>query len=105
MGVIEDVRKVIQDTVAPDLNARAVKVDELEKGMDSKFQAMEQRFDDQRSYMEKRFDGIDKRFDGLERMLNQQQVINGLLERVRFLETSVRATPATHEESKIERAG
>jgi len=98
MGVIEDVRKVIQDTVAPDLKALTVKVEELEKRIDSKFQAVEHRFDDQRSYTE-------KRFDSLERMLNQQQVINGLVERVRFLENSVRATPATHEESKIERAG
>ena len=91
MGVIEDVRKVIQDTVAPDLKALAVSVDELEKRID-------QRFQDQRDYMEKRFDSLD-------RMLNQQQVINGRVERVRFLENGVRATPTTHEESKIERAG
>ena len=91
MGVIEDVRKVIRDTVAPDLKALAVRVDELEK-------RVEQRFQHQRDYME-------KRFDGLERMLNPQQVINRLVGRVRFLENSVRVTPATHEESKIERAG
>lgn len=91
MGVIEDVRKVIQDTVALDLKALAVRVEEMEK-------RIAQRFDDQRDYME-------KRFDSLERMLNQSQVINGLVERVRFLENSMRATPAVHEESKIERAG
>src|ERR1017187_6468905 len=140
MGVIEDVRKVIQDTVAPDLKALAVKVEELEKRMDLKFQVVDQRFADQRDYLEKRFDsvdkqfddidkrfdgvekrfdgidkrfdgidnsfdGIDKRFDALERMLNQQQVINNLVERIRFLESSTRAVPAAHEESKIERAG
>lgn len=91
MGVIEDVRNVIQDTVAPDLKALTVRVDELEK-------RIEQRFQDQRDYME-------KRFDALERMLNQQQVINSLAERIRHLESSVRVTPAAHEESKIERVG
>ena len=105
MGVIEDVRKVIQDTVAPDLKALAVKVEELEKRMDLKFQVVDQRFADQRDYLEKRFDGIDKRFDAVERMLNQQQVINNLVERIRFLESSTRAVPVAHEESKIERAG
>jgi hypothetical protein len=105
MGVIEDVRKVIQDTVAPDLKALAVKVEELEKRMELKFQSVEQRFDDQRDYLDKRFDGIDKRFDGLERMLNQQQLINSLVERVRALETGVKASPVVHEESKMERAG
>jgi len=91
MGVIEDVRKVIQDTVPPDLKALAVRVEELEK-------RMEQRFNDQRGYME-------KRFDSLERVLNQQLVINSLIDRVRFLETSVRATPDAHEETRVEKAG
>ena len=63
MGVIEDVRKVIQDTVAPDLKALAVRVEELEKRMDERFQAVEKRFDDQRDYLE-------NRFDSLERLLN-----------------------------------
>ena len=91
MGVIEDVRKVIQDTVAPDLKALSVRVEELEK-------RIEQRFQDQRDYME-------KRFDSLERMLNQQQVINNLAERIRYLESNVRVSPAGHEEAKIERVG
>jgi|SRR5271165_2678120 len=119
MGVVEDVRKVIQDTVAPDLKALAVKVEELEKRMDLRFQGVEariagveQRFEDQRDHLDKRFDGIDKRFDGmekrfdgLERMLNQQQLINSPVERVRALETGLRAAPVVHEESKMERAG
>jgi hypothetical protein len=53
MGVIEDVRKVIQDTVAPDLKALSVRVEELEK-------RIEQRFHDQRDYMEKRFDSLER---------------------------------------------
>ena len=60
MGVIEDVRNAIQDTVAPDLKALTVRVDELEKRID-------QRFNGQRDYFE-------KRFDSMERLLNQQQV-------------------------------
>jgi len=63
MEVIEDVRKVVQDTIAPDLKALAVRVEELEKRMDERFQAVEKRFDDQRDYLE-------KRFDSLERLLN-----------------------------------
>ena len=98
MEVIEDVRKVVQDTIAPDLKALAVRVEELEKRMDERFQAVEKRFDDQRDHLE-------KRFDSLERLLNEQQVINGLVERVRFLETTVRATPAAHEETRVEKAG
>ena len=98
MEVIEDVRKVVQDTIAPDLKALAVRVEELEKRMDERFQAVEKRFDDQRDYLE-------KRFDSLERLLNEQQVINGLVERVRFLETTVRATPAAREETRVEKAG
>jgi len=98
MEVIEDVRKVVQDTIAPDLKALAVRVEELEKRMDERFQAVEKRFDDQRDYLE-------KRFDSLERLLNEQQVINGLVERVRFLETTVRATPAVHEGTRVEKAG
>jgi hypothetical protein len=91
MGVIEDVRKVIQDTVAPDLKALSVRVEQLEK-------RIEQRFQDQR-------DCLEKRFDSLERMLNQQQVINSLAERIRYLESNVRVSPAAHEEAKIERVG
>jgi len=105
MGEIGDVRKVIQDAVAPDLKAPAVRLDELEKciderfrGVEDRFNGVEQRFEDQRAY-------LDKRFDSLERMLNQQPVINGLLEGVRFLESSVRATPAAHEQRKVERVG
>ena len=127
MGVIEDVRKVIQDTVAPDLKALAVRVEELERRMELRFQgiesridgvekhidvqlaSLEKRIDVQLASLEKRFDEqrdfMEKRFDALERMLNQQQVINNLVERIRFLESSVKASPAAHEEAKIERVG
>ena len=81
----------------PDLKALGVKIEELEKWMEQRFQAVDHRFDDERNYLE-------KRFDSLEPILNQQQVINNLVERVRLLETSVRATRAAHGKSKIERA-
>ena len=41
MGAIEDVRKVIQDLVAPDLKAIRVQLEELEKRIDQRFDAAE----------------------------------------------------------------
>jgi hypothetical protein len=98
MSVVEDVRKVLQDTLAPDLKALTVRVEDLERRMDLRFQALEQRFDDQRTYLE-------KRFDGLERMLSQQQLISSLAERIHILETVARSAPAARKEAEIERAG
>ena len=98
MSVVEDVRKALQDTLAPDLKALAVRVEELERRMDLRFQAIEGRFDDQRAYLE-------KRFDGLERMLSQQQLISSLAERIHILENATRTVPSSRKESEIERAG
>lgn len=98
MSVVEDVRKVIQDTLAPDLKALTVRVEELERRMGLRFQSLEQRFDDQQGYLE-------KRFDGLERMLSQQQLISSLAERIHILENAARTAPNARKESEIERAG
>lgn len=121
MSIVEDVRKALQDTLAPDLKALAVKVEELEKRMnlrfdavDARLQGFERRLDDQHAYSEKRFESereyLDKRFDGLERMLSQQQLINSLVERVRLLESgaTLQKPPqegSRHAASEIERAG
>jgi hypothetical protein len=41
MGSVEDLRKVVQDLVAPDLKALAVRVEALEKSMRDKFASAE----------------------------------------------------------------
>jgi hypothetical protein len=41
MGNVEDLRKVVQDLVAPDLKALAVRVEALEKSMRDKFASAE----------------------------------------------------------------
>ena len=43
MSSVEDVRKALQDTLAPDLKALTVKVEELEKRMNLRFDAMDDR--------------------------------------------------------------
>jgi hypothetical protein len=67
MSIVEDVRKALQDTIAPDLRALAVRVDELEKRMNLRFEAMDSKmhglercFDDRREYLEKRFDSLER---------------------------------------------
>jgi hypothetical protein len=42
MGNVEDVRKVIQDFVAPDMKAISARIDALEKGMNLRFTSAEQ---------------------------------------------------------------
>jgi hypothetical protein len=44
MGSVEDVRKVIQDLVAPDLKSLNVRLDSLEKEIGLKFDAVDSRF-------------------------------------------------------------
>lgn len=46
MGAIEDTRKVLQDFLAPELRAIAVRLDALEKRMDGFEHRTEKRFDD-----------------------------------------------------------
>jgi capsule polysaccharide export protein KpsE/RkpR len=45
MGNIEDLRKVIQDFVAPDLRALSARIDGLEKTINARFDAANTRFD------------------------------------------------------------
>jgi hypothetical protein len=56
MGNIEDLRKVIQDFVAPDLKALTMRVDGLEKSMNARFDVAEKRMDE-------RFDAAEKQTD------------------------------------------
>ena len=45
MGVIEDVRKVVQDLVTPDLKALSARMDSLEESTKLKFEALSEKMD------------------------------------------------------------
>ncbi len=73
MGVIEDSRKVLQDFLAPELRAIAVRLDALEKRIDERFaetdktskmrfDAVDQRFAEADKTSKVRFDAVDQRF-------------------------------------------
>ena len=45
MSVVEDVRTVVQDFLAPELRELKARVDALEKRMDDRFKHVDERFD------------------------------------------------------------
>ncbi len=67
MGALEDVRKVIQDLVTPDLKALTVRVDSLEKTMGSRFSALEKTMDAKFSAIDARFSAMDDKFSAMEK--------------------------------------
>lgn len=64
MGAIEDLRKVIQDLITPDLKAIAAKLEMLEKRMDG--------FDARMDRLDGRIDRLDGRIDRLESNIKQE---------------------------------
>jgi Skp family chaperone for outer membrane proteins len=58
MGTVEDVRKVLQDFLAPELRAVA-----------ARFDAIDQRFDSLSKVMDARFEAISNRFDAVDTKL------------------------------------
>jgi vacuolar-type H+-ATPase subunit E/Vma4 len=61
MGMLEDIRKVIQDLVAPDLKAISVRLDGIEKLMSHRFDALNEKLDsmatqEQVSHLNRRID-------------------------------------------------
>jgi len=67
VGNIEDLRKVIQDFVAPDLKALGARVDGLEKTMNARFDAVNARFDAVDATMAANYVAVDARFDAVHR--------------------------------------
>jgi tetrahydromethanopterin S-methyltransferase subunit G len=69
MGLIEEGRQLIQDFVAPEIRALEVRIDAVEKKIDS----LEAR-------MEKRFDAVDREFDSMDGKMdrNQSQIMDSL---------------------------
>jgi tetrahydromethanopterin S-methyltransferase subunit G len=70
MGTIEDLRKVIQDFVAPDLKALATRLDALEKHVDERFAAAEKTANARFDAVYARFDVVDARFDAMSTRLD-----------------------------------
>jgi archaellum component FlaC len=78
MSVIEDVRQVVQDFVAPELRALSARLDAVEKQLDrvdKRFDNVDKRFDDVNKEFDdvyKKFDDVNKRFDDVERRAEQR---------------------------------
>ena len=66
MSVVEDLRQVLQDFLAPELRAVAAKFD----AVDSKFALLSSRIDSLESKMNTRFDAMDSKFGALEATVN-----------------------------------
>jgi tetrahydromethanopterin S-methyltransferase subunit G len=63
MSVVEDVRTVVQDFLAPELRELKARVDALEKRMDDRFNQMADRF----GQIDSRFGQVDSRFNQMEK--------------------------------------
>jgi len=59
MSMVEDVRQVLQDFLAPELRAITARLDAIEKVMDARFKEVDSRFKE----MDSRFEALDARFD------------------------------------------
>jgi predicted nuclease with TOPRIM domain len=74
MSMVEDVRQVIQDFLAPELRAMSVRFDALEKIMEARFKEMDSRFEEMDSRfkeIDSRFKEIDSRFKEIDSRFNQ----------------------------------
>jgi hypothetical protein len=62
MGVVEDVRKLLQDLVTPEMRALAVKVDALDDKVETFRKDVNDKFDNLRAEMNRRFDYLETSF-------------------------------------------
>lgn len=58
MSVVEDVRQVLQDFIAPELRAITSRLDALDAKIGIRIDALEQRFEDHNAIMITRFDSL-----------------------------------------------
>lgn len=65
MGALDDTRKILQDFLAPELRAIAVRLDAVEKRLDRFERQVDERFEK----MDKRFEQVDKRFEQMDKHL------------------------------------
>ncbi len=76
MGVVEDVRPLLQDLVTPELRALAVETKSLREDMDHRFKEL-------REDMGHRFEEVNRRFDYLERTFRLDERITAVEDRLR----------------------
>jgi hypothetical protein len=76
MGVVEDVRKVLQNLVTPEMRALAVETKSLREDMG-------RRFEELRADMDHRFEEVNRRFDYLERTFRLDERIPAVEDRLR----------------------
>lgn len=62
MGVVDDVRKLLQDLVTPEMRALAVKVDGLDDKLNIFRKDVDDKFNTLRSEMNRRFDYLETSF-------------------------------------------
>jgi 6-pyruvoyl-tetrahydropterin synthase len=72
MSVVEDIRKVTQDFLAPELRAIAVRIEELEKRMDIRFKSVDDRFNAVDQKMDARFTVQDQKMDTAEQRATER---------------------------------
>jgi len=65
MSVVEDVREVLQDFIAPELRAFNVRLDAMESRFDAKLDAINGRSEGRFDAVNIRLDAIDQRFDDM----------------------------------------
>jgi hypothetical protein len=94
MSVVEDVRKVLQDFLAPELRAvhasfKAVDVrlDAIEEKIDARFDSVNIRFAAAEEKNETRFEAVRNRFTALEDIATVRH--NEILTRIDFLKSSL----------------
>jgi hypothetical protein len=74
MSVVEDVRQVLQDLLAPELRAVSARLDSLEKIMEARFESVDVKFDALRTQIQGISDklDIDRRLIALESKQQEQ---------------------------------
>ena len=92
MSVVEDIRKVAQDFLAPELRAIAVRIEELEKRMDLRFKAVDDRFTAQDQKMETAEQRATERHAQLMREISRLADVIELKERVARIESMSKAS-------------
>ncbi len=70
MSVVEDVRQVLQDFVAPELRAVNTRLDAMESRFNTRLDAIESRASTNLEAVKSRFDAIDQRFDDMITIMN-----------------------------------
>lgn len=78
MSVIEDVRKVLQDFLAPELRAVHSRLDAIEENMDTRFDAIKSRFSALEEVAAARHNEILAKMDGLKSSLELDKRVERL---------------------------